>query len=135
MKRALTCGASGQDGAYLAELLLTKGYEIFGTSREAQLASCSNSFISACEIGCRLSSSQRTHAILPRSPYAVAKAAAHWLVANYRESLPLFACSGILFSHEVPFRCERFATQKHQSFIFRQRPKWRGHHRGYRPCR
>ena len=42
MKRALICGVSGQDGAYLAELLLTKGYEVFGTSRDAQLASFSN---------------------------------------------------------------------------------------------
>lgn len=38
MKRALICRVSGQDGAYLAELLLTKGYEVFGTSRDAQLA-------------------------------------------------------------------------------------------------
>ena len=36
MKRALICGISGQDGAYLAELLLQKGYEVWGTSRDAQ---------------------------------------------------------------------------------------------------
>jgi GDPmannose 4,6-dehydratase len=34
--RALICGISGQNGAYLAELLLTKGYEVWGTSRDAQ---------------------------------------------------------------------------------------------------
>jgi GDPmannose 4,6-dehydratase len=48
----------------------------------------------------------------PRSPYAVAKAAAFWQVANYREAYGLFACSGILFNHESPLRPERFVTQK-----------------------
>lgn len=35
-RRALICGISGQDGAYLARLLLSKGYEVWGTSRDAQ---------------------------------------------------------------------------------------------------
>jgi GDPmannose 4,6-dehydratase len=48
----------------------------------------------------------------PRSPYAVAKSAAFWTVANYREAYGLFACSGILFNHESPLRPERFVTQK-----------------------
>jgi GDPmannose 4,6-dehydratase len=48
----------------------------------------------------------------PRSPYAVAKAAAHWEVANYREAYSLFACTGILFNHESPLRPERFVTRK-----------------------
>lgn len=48
----------------------------------------------------------------PRSPYGVAKAAAFWEVANYREAYNLFACSGILFNHESPLRPERFVTQK-----------------------
>jgi GDPmannose 4,6-dehydratase len=48
----------------------------------------------------------------PRSPYAVAKAAAFWEVANYREAYGLFACSGILFNHDSPLRPERFVTQK-----------------------
>jgi GDPmannose 4,6-dehydratase len=48
----------------------------------------------------------------PRSPYAVAKASAHNLVANYREAYSLFACTGILFNHESPLRPERFVTQK-----------------------
>jgi GDPmannose 4,6-dehydratase len=48
----------------------------------------------------------------PRSPYAVAKAAAFWQVANYREAYNLFACSGILFNHESPLRPKRFVTQK-----------------------
>ena len=48
----------------------------------------------------------------PRSPYAVAKASAHNLVANYREAYSLYACTGILFNHESPLRPERFVTQK-----------------------
>ncbi|MEJ2201150.1 MAG: GDP-mannose 4,6-dehydratase, partial [Desulfuromonadaceae bacterium] len=48
----------------------------------------------------------------PRSPYAVAKAAAFWEVANYREAYGLFACSGILYNHESPLRHERFVTKK-----------------------
>ncbi|HEV2722319.1 MAG TPA: GDP-mannose 4,6-dehydratase, partial [Thermoanaerobaculia bacterium] len=39
MKRALIFGISGQDGAYLAQLLLGKGYEVHGTSRDADLQS------------------------------------------------------------------------------------------------
>lgn len=48
----------------------------------------------------------------PRSPYAVAKAAAFWQVANYREAYGVHACSGILFNHESPLRPERFVTKK-----------------------
>ena len=42
MKKALTCGVSGQDGAYLAQLLLNKGYTVCGTSRDAQISSFQN---------------------------------------------------------------------------------------------
>lgn len=48
----------------------------------------------------------------PRSPYAVAKASAYWLVNNYREAYGLYACTGILFNHESPLRPSRFVTQK-----------------------
>jgi GDPmannose 4,6-dehydratase len=48
----------------------------------------------------------------PKSPYGVAKAAAHWQVVNYRESYGIFACNGILFNHESPLRPARFVTQK-----------------------
>ena len=44
----------------------------------------------------------------PRSPYAVAKASAHWMVHNYREAYDLFACTRILFNHESPFRLAQF---------------------------
>ena len=53
-----------------------------------------------------------TTAFRPRSPYGVAKAAAHWLVANYREAYGLHASSGILFNHESPLRPARFVTAK-----------------------
>jgi GDPmannose 4,6-dehydratase len=42
MKRALICGISGQDGAYLAHMLLSKGYEVVGTSRDAELSRFDN---------------------------------------------------------------------------------------------
>ncbi len=48
----------------------------------------------------------------PRSPYAVAKSTAQWLINSYRESYGLYACTGILFNHESPLRPERFVTQK-----------------------
>jgi GDPmannose 4,6-dehydratase len=48
----------------------------------------------------------------PRSPYAVAKAAAYWQVTNYREAYQLYACTGILFNHESPLRPERYVTRK-----------------------
>jgi GDPmannose 4,6-dehydratase len=48
----------------------------------------------------------------PRSPYAVAKACAANLVANYRDAYQLFACNGLLFNHESPLRPRRFVTRK-----------------------
>jgi GDPmannose 4,6-dehydratase len=48
----------------------------------------------------------------PRSPYAVAKLAAHWAMVNYRESYGMFCCNGILFNHESPRRGETFVTRK-----------------------
>jgi GDPmannose 4,6-dehydratase len=192
MKRALICGIGGQDGAFLAKLLLEKDYQIFGTSRDAQVSSFSNlrklgiekevqtlsmapndfrsvlhvlnkvqpaevynlsgqssvglSFdqpveamesISICtlnflEVIRFLSTTIRFYnagssecfgdvgsvaanesvPFRPRSPYAVAKCAAHWQVANYREAYGLFACTGILFNHESSLRPERFVTRK-----------------------
>ena len=48
----------------------------------------------------------------PRSPYAVAKVAAHWFAINYRESYGIYVCNGILFNHESPRRGETFVTRK-----------------------
>jgi GDPmannose 4,6-dehydratase len=192
MKKALICGVSGQDGAYLGQLLLEKGYEVCGTSRDAQMSGFSN--LTRLDIRDRLQLASATltdfRSVLqiltkfepdevynlsgqssvglsfeqpvetlesislgtlnlleairfmqapiklynagssecfgdtkgeaadertpfnPRSPYAVAKSAAFWQLANYREAYGLFACSGILFNHESPLRPERFVTQK-----------------------
>ena len=51
-------------------------------------------------------------AFRPRSPYAVAKLYAYWITINYREAYGIYACNGILFNHESPFRPEKFVTQK-----------------------
>ncbi|WP_136805321.1 GDP-mannose 4,6-dehydratase [Desulfosediminicola flagellatus] len=48
----------------------------------------------------------------PRSPYAVAKLYAYWIVVNYREAYGIYACNGILFNHESPQRGETFVTRK-----------------------
>lgn len=192
MPKALICGISGQDGSYLAQLLLQKGYKVCGTSRDAQMSSFRNlhklgihesvslesmsmiDFRSVLQILMKvepdeiynlagqssvgLSFQQPVETLdsisvgslnlleairfsgrrvklynagsgecfgdnggapadestpfRPRSPYAVAKAAAFWEVANYREAYGLFACSGILFNHESPLRPERFVTKK-----------------------
>jgi GDPmannose 4,6-dehydratase len=192
MKKALICGISGQDGAFLAKLLLQKGYKVYGASRDAQI----NPFNNLTRLGLRdqisftsvtlndfrsvlqalmkiqpdevynlagqssvgLSFEQPVEtmdsvsigtlnlleairftdkpikfynagssecfgdtngeaanektAFAPRSPYAVAKSAAFWEVANYREAYKLFACTGILFNHESYLRPERFVTRK-----------------------
>jgi GDPmannose 4,6-dehydratase len=192
MKRALICGVSGQDGAYLARFLLDKGYTVFGSSRDAQSQSFRNleqlglrdrvtlvsvslhdfrsvlqglsriepdevynlagqssvglSFeqpvetmdsialatlnllevlrflgrptrlYNACSSECFGDTGARpadeSFPFRPRSPYAVAKSAAFWQVANYREAYGLFACSGLLFNHESPLRPPRFVTRK-----------------------
>ena len=48
----------------------------------------------------------------PRTPYAIAKSAAHHAVVSYREKYDLFACNGILFNHESPFRGQQFVAGK-----------------------
>jgi len=191
-KTALIFGITGQDGAYLAQLLIGKGYKVFGTSRDAEMSTASNlkhlniqnkiSLISSVpsdfhsvlnaikqakpdeiynlsgQSSVGLSFEQpaetlnsialgtlnmldairslnpnikfynagsgecfgdtngipatETTAFHPCSPYAIAKAAAFWQVANYREAYGLFACSGLLFNHESPLRPPRFVTMK-----------------------
>ena len=66
--------------------------EMFGLAQE----------VSQCE----------TTAFYPRSPYGVAKAYAHWMTVNYRESYDIFGVSGILFNHESPLRGLEFVTRK-----------------------
>ena len=191
-RRALICGISGQDGTYLAGLLLDKGYHVTGTSRDAQVASFGNlatlgirdrielesmvltdfrstlqtlkkaapdevyNLAGQSSVGLSFQQPVETMDSIsvgtlnlleairflgqpirlynasssecfgdtggqpanedtpfhPRSPYAVAKAAAHWLVVNYREAYGMHACNGILFNHESPLRPARFVTKK-----------------------
>jgi GDPmannose 4,6-dehydratase len=193
MPKALITGITGQDGSYLAELLLEKGYEVHGVVRRSSsfntwridhlergdrfalhyadlndlaslqdalrkvrpdevynLAAQSHVRVSfdmpeytaqATGIGClRLLEAIRGEGMLktrfyqassselygrvvetpqtektpfhPRSPYAVAKAFAHYTTQNYREAYGMFAVSGILFNHESPRRGENFVTRK-----------------------
>jgi GDPmannose 4,6-dehydratase len=48
----------------------------------------------------------------PRSPYGAAKVFGHNITVHYREAYQLFACSGILFNHESPYRGLEFVTRK-----------------------
>jgi GDPmannose 4,6-dehydratase len=199
MKTALITGITGQDGAYLAELLLSKGYKVHGVKRRSSLmntdridhlyqdphekdvrftlhygdmtdstnliriiqetqpdeiynlAAMSHVKVSfdtpeytanADGIGTlRLMEALRilglekktriyqastselyglvqevpqkeTTPFYPRSPYAVAKLYAYWIVVNYREAYNMYACNGILFNHESPRRGETFVTRK-----------------------
>ncbi|MDD3236772.1 MAG: GDP-mannose 4,6-dehydratase [Candidatus Gastranaerophilales bacterium] len=191
-KTALITGITGQDGGYLAKLLLAKGYNVVGLNRRGatnifhgleehgikdkielrdfELLEYSNicrlikeyqpeefynlaaqSFVSsswiepiytiqANEMGVayileairefspdtklyQASTSEMFGQVqeipqnedtpfYPKSPYGIAKLAAHWLVVNYRESYGLHASSGILFNHESPFRGKEFVTRK-----------------------
>jgi GDPmannose 4,6-dehydratase len=70
-------------------------------------ASSSEMFGNAIEVPQR-----ETTPFHPRSPYGVAKAYAHWITVNYRESYNLFTVSGILFNHESPRRGLEFVTRK-----------------------
>ena len=55
---------------------------------------------------------KETTPFYPRSPYAVAKLYAYWIIINYREAYDIFGCNGILFNHESPRRGETFVTKK-----------------------
>ena len=199
VKKAIITGITGQDGSYLAELLLSKGYEVHGIKRRASsfntdrinhlyqdpheenqrlklhygdLTDSTNllriiqevqpeeiynlgaqshvavSFespeytansdalgalriLEAVKIlgltqktriyqastselfGLVQETPQReTTPFYPRSPYAVAKLYAYWIMVNYRESYGIFACNGILFNHESARRGETFVTRK-----------------------
>ena len=199
MKKALITGITGQDGAYLAEFLLKKGYEVHGIKRRSSLFNTdridhlyqdphadgrkfilhhgdltdSSSLIhcigkvrpdeiynlaaqshvavsfeepeytansdalgalrlleairilglgastkfyqaSTSELFGKVQEIPQTEntPFYPRSPYAVAKLYAYWIVVNYREAYNIYACNGILFNHESPLRGETFVTRK-----------------------
>jgi GDPmannose 4,6-dehydratase len=193
MKCALVCGVTGQDGAYLARLLLSEGYHVVGTARHGRKVNSRNlealgisgrvrvvcldygdheqvrslvaelapdeiyflagrssvraSFVepvatiteSTAYIATILESlrarrgetrlyyagssecfgdltagsvATESTAFAPCSPYGMAKAAAHGLVAAYRRTFGVYAATGLLFNHESPLRPETFVTQK-----------------------
>jgi GDPmannose 4,6-dehydratase len=189
-RRALITGITGQDGSYLAELLLSKGYRVTGLARRTShdaferirhlkdrvtLLECdltdqasvdaavaetrphelynlaAQSFVPSSwrqpvltgdvtalgaarllEAVRRLSPETRfyqasssemfgavgeapqkeTTRFYPRSPYGCAKAYAHHMTVNYRESFGLYAAAGICFNHESPRRGLDFVTRK-----------------------
>ena len=55
---------------------------------------------------------KETTPFYPRSPYAVAKLYAFWIVKNYREAYNMFACNGILFNHGGIRRGHNFIERK-----------------------
>lgn len=192
MKKALITGITGQDGSFLAEFLLEKGYEVHGIIRRASvfnterldaifnhpklklyhgditdnanlnkllgqikpdeiynLAAQSHVQVSfevpeytaqvdavgtLCILDAMLNHCPKarfyqastselygkvqavpqneTTPFYPRSPYAVAKLYAYWMVKNYREAYGLYACNGILFNHESERRGKTFVTRK-----------------------
>src|SRR5882672_6433757 len=189
-KRALITGVTGQDGSYLAELLLEKGYEVVGVVRRSSTVNferlahiqdrlhlvpgdlldqgslvgilaehrpaevynlAAQSFVmtsfsqpvltgdvtglgpvrlleairhvdpdirfyhaSSSEMFGKVMEVPQTERtpFYPRSPYGAAKAFAHWITVNYRESYDLYAVSGILFNHGSPRRGLEFVERK-----------------------
>lgn len=193
-KKAIIIGITGQDGAYLAQLLLQKGYSVFGVTRDVldhddkrlrylgiekelemiELSSLDKDRvmkvlkkIGPCEVYNLSSQSSVGYSFVdpfstlnynilsvlnwlyairatdpavrfyqasssemfgnvpvedlplkesllfhPASPYGISKAAAHWLVVNYRESNRIFASCGILFNHESPLRGDNYVVKK-----------------------
>jgi GDPmannose 4,6-dehydratase len=55
---------------------------------------------------------KETTPFCPRSPYAVAKLYAYWIIKNYRDAYDMFACNGILFNHESSRRGQTFVSRK-----------------------
>ncbi|MBP2659659.1 MAG: GDP-mannose 4,6-dehydratase, partial [Firmicutes bacterium] len=120
MKRALITGVTGQDGAYLAEFLLEKGYEVHGIKRRASMFNTDRidhlyQDLHEQDVRFKLHYGDMTDStnlikettpFYPRSPYAAAKIYAYWITVNYREAYGMYACNGILFNHESPIRGE-----------------------------
>src|SRR5436309_3511585 len=124
MKKAIITGITGQDGSYLAELLLEKGYEVHGLVRRSSTESFERIAhltgrvrlhqASSSEMFGKVQQVPQSEAtpFYPRSPYGVAKVYGHFITVNYRESYGIFACSGILFNHESERRGKEFVTRK-----------------------
>lgn len=93
----------------LGTLRLLESVRILGMERTCRIyqASTSELFGKVQEIP----QTERTP-FYPRSPYAVAKLYAFWIMKNYRESYGIYAANGILFNHESERRGENFVTRK-----------------------
>lgn len=93
----------------IGTLRLLEAIRILGMERECRFYQASTSEL----YGLVQEVPQReTTPFYPRSPYAVAKMYAYWIVVNYREAYGLHASNGILFNHESPMRGETFVTRK-----------------------
>jgi GDPmannose 4,6-dehydratase len=93
----------------LGTLRLLEAIRILGLEKKTRFYQASTSEL----YGLVQETPQReTTPFYPRSPYAVAKLYAYWIVVNYREAYGMYACNGILFNHESPRRGETFVTRK-----------------------
>ncbi|MBY0109996.1 MAG: GDP-mannose 4,6-dehydratase [Candidatus Babeliaceae bacterium] len=93
----------------MGALRLLEAIRILGLEKTTKFyqASTSELFGNVTEIP-----QKETTPFYPRSPYAVAKLYAYWIVVNYRQAYSIFGCNGILFNHESPLRGETFVTRK-----------------------
>jgi GDPmannose 4,6-dehydratase len=93
----------------LGTLRLLEAIRILGLERKTRFYQASTS-----ELYGKVQQTPQTETtpFYPRSPYAVAKLYAYWIVVNYREAYGMYACNGILFNHESPIRGETFVTRK-----------------------
>ena len=97
------------DVGALGTLRLLEAMRMVGLEKTARFYQASSSEMFGAANECPQNEST---AFRPRSPYAISKLYAHWTTINYREAYGMFACSGILFNHESPFRAEHFVTRK-----------------------
>lgn len=97
------------DADAIGTLRLLEAVRILGREKSTRIyqASTSELFGKVAEVPQR-----ETTPFHPRSPYAVAKLYAYWIVKNYRESYGMYAANGILFNHESERRGETFVTRK-----------------------
>ena len=93
----------------LGTLRLLEAIRILGLEKETRFYQASTSELYGLV---RETPQSETTPFYPRSPYAVAKLYAYWIVVNYREAYDMYACNGILFNHESPLRGETFVTRK-----------------------
>lgn len=97
------------DADAIGTLRLLEAVRILGREKSTRIyqASTSELFGKVAEVPQR-----ETTPFHPRSPYAVAKLYAFWIMKNYRESYGMYAANGILFNHESERRGETFVTRK-----------------------